>query len=595
MKPFDRRSFLSTLSCSLATLASDPLGRVRRIYSGASNNNGGCWLDVCAPFVIEDAERGIHTEIILTSDTFAGARGHQDGADATDYEIYLYDSAGQAIGASGVARRLTVPAMRTTVIAARELIAGSTNPERSFWGGMKIRLRPRCRQTMHASDLFSSAFNRWRSASSFDNVHANPDPPQLQNLDGYFYSMPFPSLTEYEQVFSLFNPYDIRSSGEIALYDAAGKKFIVRPYELKPHASLIFDLNSNQLTGGSQQTAASENAASKRNLRHGLLAVTNEQGTAKSFGYLMIKQEARGRFSVEHPIHQGVFKPRPATIPFDAQNQFRAKNVLYTPLLFNRKKIEKIGLTLESRFYLGTGLPLEEAQWFYPFAVDGEGEAVWSSIKDQKLPSALPSQTERGVIRLNAGQSCALDFKQLDLPPGFAGGLCVAVAPDTTHTLLKVEIRALEWNAFAFTHFRPGLRSARTYQKPEQRGGLATDYIVSGARLVKTKNSSRLDEVIAVLNIDDQGLEARPVLELFGPGGLIKRVPLGAIPPFACRHYLLSELISGEAHHESLTMRLVDEQATLLMSAVHLDQERRDLALDHGSDRFSTFLDYGCR
>jgi len=31
------------------------------------------------------------------------------------------------------------------------------------------------------------------------------------------------------------------------------------------------------------------------------------------------------------------------------------------------------------------------------------------------------------------------------------------------------------------------------------------------------------------------------------------------------------------------------------MSAVHLDHERRDLALDHGSDRFSTFLDYGCQ
>jgi hypothetical protein len=31
------------------------------------------------------------------------------------------------------------------------------------------------------------------------------------------------------------------------------------------------------------------------------------------------------------------------------------------------------------------------------------------------------------------------------------------------------------------------------------------------------------------------------------------------------------------------------------MSTVHLDYLRRDLALDHGSDRFSTFLDYGCR
>src|SRR5262249_47229092 len=172
---------------------------------------------------------------------------------------------------------------------------------------------------------------------------------------------------------------------------------------------------------------------------------------------------------------------------------------------FHKNKIGKNGLTLESRIYLGSGLPLEETQWFYPFAVDGDGNAVWSSLKDEKLSARLPAQTERGVIRLAAGQSCALDFKQLQLAPGFAGGLGVAVAPDTTHTLLKVEIRSPEWNAFAFTHFRPGLRSARNYQKPEQRGGLATDYIVSGARLLKTKNSSQLDELIAVLNIDDQG------------------------------------------------------------------------------------------
>jgi hypothetical protein len=76
---------------------------------------------------------------------------------------------------------------------------------------------------------------------------------------------------------------------------------------------------------------------------------------------------------------------------------------------------------------------------------------------------------------------------------------------------------------------------------------------------------------------------------------LITRLPLGAIPPFACRHFLLSELIAGEANLEALTLRLVDERATLLMSALHLDYARRDIALDHGSDRFSTFLDYGCQ
>jgi len=44
---------------------------------------------------------------------------------------------------------------------------------------MKIRLRPRGREPMPASDLFSSAFVRWQTKPSFDNVHANPDPLQL--------------------------------------------------------------------------------------------------------------------------------------------------------------------------------------------------------------------------------------------------------------------------------------------------------------------------------------------------------------------------------------------------------------------------------
>ncbi|MFN8002645.1 MAG: hypothetical protein U0X75_16690 [Acidobacteriota bacterium] len=173
--------------------------------------------------------------------------------------------------------------------------------------------------------------------------------------------------------------------------------------------------------------------------------------------------------------------------------------------------------------------------------------------------------------------------------------MAVAVAPDTTHTLLKAEVRIPEWNAYAFTHFRPGLRSARSYQKAKPRGGLATDYIVSGARLVKTKSILHFDEVLAVLNIDDQGLEASPVVELFDARGLLKRLPLGKIAPFACRHFVLSELLSGDAQYETMSLRLIDEHATLLMSVIHLDHQRRDLALDHGSDRFSTFFDYGCQ
>src|SRR5207253_5405286 len=106
MRSFGRRKFLSLLPAA-APLLFLPRSRV---FSGsriqgpaASSAASSCWLDVCAPFIVEDDARGIHTEIILTSDTFVGARGYADGADATDYEIYLYDAAGRAIGAGGIA------------------------------------------------------------------------------------------------------------------------------------------------------------------------------------------------------------------------------------------------------------------------------------------------------------------------------------------------------------------------------------------------------------------------------------------------------------------------------------------------------------
>lgn len=581
MKTYDRRSFLASVSCSLSTLAATPLLPFAPVRTDRS-----CWLEACAPLILEDAERGLTTEIVLTSDTFVGARGHEDGADATEYEILLYDSAGSATGAGGIVRRFTVPAMHTTVIPVREL----TGQARNFYGGMKIRLRPRCRELMQASDLFSSAFVRWSTKASLDNVHANPDPPQWQNTQPFYYSMPYPSLADYGCTFSLFNPNRTRSAGEIIIHDPQGRRAVAQRYELRPYASLLLNLNTGSFTSDPWQSPAKEKA-----LHHGgLLAVINDEGTAKSFGYLMIHQSARKRFSVEHPIHQGLFRPGPTVAPFDAQRQFRAKNVLYTPLLFRARRIG--GITLESRCHFGSGLPLEETQWIYPFATDSEGMAVWSAMKDQKLPGCLPAgQTENGIIRLAAGQSCLLDFRELSLASNFSGGLAVAVSPDTTHTLMKLEVRVPEWSAHAFTHFRPGLRSARLYQQARQRGGLATDYIVSGARLIRARNRVEADELLGIINIDDRGLAAQPVIELFDSRGLIKRVPLGTIPPFACRHYLLSEQIAGDAALGMLSLRLTDERATLLMSVIHLDYLRRDIALDHGSDRFSTFQDYNCR
>lgn len=591
MTPCNRRNFLASVSCSLAAATVAPLFPVRQLSAAEPEQADlPCWLSVCAPFIVEDNEQGVQSEIILTSDTFAGRRGHEDGKDVTEYEIYLYDADGKAVGAGGIARRLTVPAMHTTVIPIRDLIGD----RKSFLGGMTIRLRPHCREKMHASDLFSSAFVRWQTRASFDNVHANPDPLQWQNTQSFYYSMPYPALADYECTFSLFNPYDKRSAGEIVMYDPEGQRVVRQPYDLKPHASLLLDLNTGNLVSNMHPSGLSAGDSARQFRQSGLLAVTNNEGTAKSFGYLMIYRPGRERFSVEHPIHQGVFKPQPTIVPFDERGQFKAKNMLYSPLLFRAKRVGNI--TLESRAYLGTGLPLEETQWLYPFAMDGAGNAVWSAMKDEKLAACLPEkQMEKGVIRLGTGQSCALDFKRLALRSDFSGGLAVAVSPDTTHTLMKMEVRVPEWGAHAFTHFRPGIRSARSYQAPKQRGGLATDYIVSGAQLSRGVRQMQRDELIGVLNMDDQGREGHPKLEVFSEQGLFASLSLGVIPPFACRHYLLSDLLKKDAGHRSLSLRLVDEQATLLMSAVHLDYLRRDLALDHGSDRFSTFLDYGCR
>src|SRR4030095_1728845 len=81
-----------------------------------------CWLDVCGAFVVEDADLGVHSEIVLTSDTFVGARGFEDGSDQTEYQIHLFQPDGTPVGEDGVAHRLTVPAMKTTVIKVADLI-----------------------------------------------------------------------------------------------------------------------------------------------------------------------------------------------------------------------------------------------------------------------------------------------------------------------------------------------------------------------------------------------------------------------------------------------------------------------------------------
>jgi hypothetical protein len=549
---------------------------------------------VCAAFVVEDPALGIHSEIVLTSDTFVGTRGFEDGADSTEYEIYLYDSAGTPVGPDSVAKRMVVPAMQTTVIKTVDLIG----PGKAFWGGLKVRLRPHGREAMHASDLFSSAFVRWQTDNSFDNVHANPDPLEWQKAESFFYSMPFPPLEEYEGVFSLFNPYAKQSKGFITLYDQLGSCVDQIPYDLKPHSSLLLDIRQGSVvnevgpafrTGLQPRRKAGVTAKDKG----GTIAITNDQGSVKNFGYLMIRGEGREMFSVEHPIHQPPYHPVPTKAPFDAEGKFKAKNVLYTPLVFHSKRVG--GLVLNSRFHLSSGAPMEDSLWLDPFITDRDGNVVWQVTPETKFPANISArQIDHGVLRLGGYQSCILDSSSLGLPTDFAGGLSLAVAPNTNHTLMKVELSVSPWNAHGFTHFRPGLRSARAYQQAKSRGGLSTDYIATNARVERTGHKILRDELVGVLNIDDKNISGQPVLEIFSSEGLLERINVGKVSAFGGRHFLLSDVLSGRSESKDLSLRLIDENATLLMSVLHLDYVRRDIALDHGSDRFSTFNEFGC-
>ena len=593
----NRRSFLVLTSSSLASLAT--IRSLPSLSSEAQNYGPTppaqtCWLDVCAPFVIQDSVIGFNSEIVLTSDNFIGATGYSDGSDATEYEIYLYDSNGRPFGDDGVAKRLVVPAMQTTVLPIADILGRNVD----FWGGLKIRLRAKTRTPTHASDLFSSAFVRWKTAESFANVHANPDPLQWQRADSFFYSMPFPPLRDYQCLYSLFNPYAERSTGALSLYNQLGVRLKELPYNLAPHSSLLLDLTQGEYINDIRNTFShAQQSVHKPKLQGtdhgGTIAVINEKGSVKNFGYLLIKQSENAGFSFEHPIHQQSYNPLPSKIPFDSVGRLKAKNVLYTPLVFHGKKIG--GVTLESLFHLSSGAPIEEFLWLSPFITDRNGDVTWQMGNGTPMPKSVSEkQIERDIIKLGGQQSCILDAAQLNLPKGFSGGLSLAISPLSNHTLMKVELRATEWNAATFTHFRPGLASARSYQKAQHRAGLATDYIVSGARLERRAAKMVRDEVIAVINIDDKNLIGNPTLEIFSSGGLVTRLKLESVPSFGCCHYLLSDLLSGKITTNDLSLRLVDDSATLLMSVIHLDYERRHIAADHGSDRFSTFNEYTC-
>jgi hypothetical protein len=150
----------------------------------------------------------------------------------------------------------------------------------------------------------------------------------------------------------------------------------------------------------------------------GILVITNKDSATKNFAYMVIRKHGVRRFSVEHPLHVPMLEPAskasPSVAPFDPDGRFKARNILYSPLLFRGKRIGPI--TLESRFHLSTGLPYEETLWLAPFAVDQTGSVPWVASSDQKIAAQLnPGQWDRNTIRLGNEQSCTLNFSRLSI------------------------------------------------------------------------------------------------------------------------------------------------------------------------------------
>jgi hypothetical protein len=303
-------------------------------------------------------------------------------------------------------------------------------------------------------------------------------------------------------------------------------------------------------------------------------------------------------FTVEHPLH---FADRPVNpgrkSPYGPNRSFPAEAFLYTPLLFNGKRIG--GLTLESRLYLSASRWREEWLWMMPFVTNDNGMIAWVSNRDEKLAERVtPAEaTDQGLIKLSQFQSCRLDVRTMPLPDAYGGGFGVATLPPTSHSLNKVEVRAKEWGRVAFTHFRPGGHFHKKYITAADRGASMTDYVVSGLQVRGTADRPKLDSVLAVMNIEfEDERTGMPKIQLFGSSGLLAEKELGEFPPLACRHFLLSELFPGLQTEpgQPLTLRMLDTKAMTVVSVIHLDYERRDLALEHGSDRFSTAGDFRC-
>lgn len=608
MQPIDRRVFLSNLAGSLisATTLALPLrgsstpAAAQYPATPSSKKAGGdktCWLDVAAPFVVEDPAMGLGTELLLTATCFPGIEGYRQAQYGTEYEILLYDAKGREVNL-GSAGRMLIPSMRPTVVRMGELL-GSTGGRKQgggFWGSARVRLAPRGANTTHAGDLFSAGFVRWNTPGNFDNVHAHPAAP-AQARGRFFYSMPFPALSEYHCAFVLFNPSDDPSEGVVRLVGPLGQTAGERRYKLRPHQTTLYSLGDLKPADTPGEALAIAGAPASAVRSGGVVAVINDT-EAVSFAYTMMKGREGGSFSVEHPLHFQDYPVKAARkTPFAANGAFPAEALLYTPMLFSGRRIG--GVELESRMYLSASRWLEDALWLMPFVTNPQGSIAWVSNRDDKFPERVEpaAHAQQGVLRLGFFESCRIDARALPLPENFSGGFGVATIPKTSHSLLKIEVRAKNWGRVAFTHFRPGGAAHQRYRSVAERGGLATDYIVSGCQARGRGDRREHDCLLAVMNIEFQDEKSgAPKLQLFGPKGLLAEKELGEFPGLSCRHLLLSELFPDLQTEpgQPLTVRMLDREAMMVVSALHLDYQRRDLAMEHGSDRHSTWLDYGC-
>jgi hypothetical protein len=596
MNTLDRRTFLSGLAGSvLAAPAVSAPSPQQTLPAPAAPD--ACWLDVAAPFVALDPAQQLKTELLLTATCFPGAEGFRETHYGTDYQILLWDHTGKEIHLDN-SGRLDIPAMRPTL-----LDIGQLSGRDSFFGGAKIRVAPSPGQVARAGDLFSAGFVRWDLPGNFDNVHAHPAAPQ-QAIGRFNYSMPFPALSEYHCAFSIFNPGDDESEGLIRVVDRLGRTAAQRRYRLRPHQTMLFAMDGlKQFETPAEAFAVSsldKAPLAEPKLSNGGAIVIRNDSERVPFAYTFMKGREGGSFTVEHPLHfqaDTPVKPARATPFVGEKKSFPAQALVYTPMLLKGVRIGDV--QLESRFYLHASRWAEEALWMMPFVTTGDGRIAWVSNRDDGFAQRIApaAVADQGVVRLTEFQSCMIDSRSLPLPDGYSGGFGAAAVPRTSHSLNKIELRAVNWGRVAMTHFRPGGTVAKAYRAVDQRGGLASDYIVSGAHVIGGAQNRKRNCLIAVMNIEfeDERTDS-PLLQVFGPRGLVGEKKLGDFAPLACRHLLLSDLfpeLESDAAHP-FTLRMQAPNAMMIVSALHIDFERRDIALEHGSDRHSTFQDFKC-